>query len=189
MTIGYAGEDSVHRAFIKGLAKRWCPGAHLVEGYFRGSTRESLRREYKKNCAELFFKGADVVVFLTDNDKSEWRERWKDEISKLPQERLEQIILGIADRNIESWLTCDSEWLSGVRNIDPAEFDCEDPKTPFTKAMGITRDDRKEEEIADLVCEAPLKKWLRNDSFKKFYDQARDIGQRLKCGIENIKDQ
>jgi len=188
MIIGYACEDSVHKAFIKGLGKRWCPGADLIEGASRGSTGMSLRREYKKICTELFSKSADVVILLTDNDKSDWCERRENEINKLPQERLEQIILGLPDRNIECWLTCDRNWLSEKLHTDPSKFNCDDPKMPFASAMGITRDDRKEEEIASLIGEAPLGNWLQNESFVNFYNQARDISQRRNCNIENIRN-
>jgi hypothetical protein len=190
MIIGYSCEDSVHRAFIKGLRKKWCPSAELVEGSFRGSQKTSLRREYKKTCDELFFKGADVIIFLTDNDKSDWRERWENEINKLPRERREQIILGLPERNIECWLTCDRNWLAEKLRTDPSIFNCTDPKSPFASAMGITRDNRKEkeEEIANLICEAPLRNWLQSESFENFYNQARDISQRRKCNIENIRN-
>lgn len=187
MIIGYSCEDSTHRAFIKGLRKRWCPNAELLEGSFRGATQLSLKRERKKICIELFLKSADVIVFLADSDVSDWHERWKNERNKLPQERLEQIILGLPERNIECWITCDRVWIARKLNVDPEVFNCNDPKLPFQKAMGIARD-KKEEEIAELICEAPLEKWLSSKSFENYYDQARDISQRLRCDIENIRN-
>lgn len=188
MIIGYSCEDSTHRAFIKGLKKRWCPHAELIEGSFRGVSGLSLKRDCEKTCSELFLKGADVIIFLTDCDKSDWRERWKDEINKLPQGRLEQIILGLPERNIECWLTCDKIWIAEKLSADQSEFICDDPKSPFKRAMGITRNNRKEEEIAALICEAPLGRWLQSKSFENFYEQARDISQRRKCDIENIRN-
>jgi len=45
MKIGYSVEGSTDRAVIRGLRRRWCPEAELIEGKVRGSTRLSLRRE------------------------------------------------------------------------------------------------------------------------------------------------
>lgn len=36
MSIGYSVEGATDRAFLKGLRRRWCPGAALIEGSFRG---------------------------------------------------------------------------------------------------------------------------------------------------------
>lgn len=190
MKIGYFCEDSTHEAFVRGLKKRWCPSAELVQGRFRGSTGTSLRREYRKTCEELFTdKSVDVVVILTDSDVGDWSRRFHEERAKLPSERHEQIILGLPDRNIECWLTCDRIWMAEELSVGESLFDCDDPKGPFDKAMRISRNDRKINEISALVGEAPLGNWLKNSkSFEKFYDQARDISQRRSCNIENIRD-
>jgi hypothetical protein len=45
MKIGYSVEGSTDRAVLKGLQRRWCPSAELLEGRFRGTTGQSARRE------------------------------------------------------------------------------------------------------------------------------------------------
>jgi hypothetical protein len=177
MKIGFSVEDSTHRAVIIGLAVRWCPDATLQEGHFRGSTRLALRREYQKICEEFLARGVDVMVFLTDADTDPWRDRQRSEREKFPQEHLGRAIRGIPDRNIESWICSDPDWLGQRLGENPARFRQEDPKGPFQRAMGIDRDEHKEDEIAELVRAAPLGRWIANASFEDFYEQARDLSQ------------
>lgn len=54
--------------------------------------------------------------------------------------------------------------------------------------MTITGFDRKAEEIARLVRQAPLRQWLDNPSFKEFYGRLRDQSQQRGCTIENLLD-
>lgn len=189
MKIGYSVQGSTDRALLYGLAQRWCPRAELVEGHFRGRTRESLRREYAKICDEFVFKAADVMVFLTDADDRNWRDVQRDDREKFPQERLSLAIHGVADRNIECWICANHEYVAERLGIPADELHLADPKGRFETAMGIDRDDRKESAISDLVKDAPLRSWLRNPSFEDFYEQVRDLSQRLGCEIENIREE
>jgi hypothetical protein len=188
MTIGYAVEGSTDRAFVTGLRERWCPQALLVEGAFRGSTGLSLRREYKKICDEFAIKGVNVMVFLTDGNGADWRDVQKNEREHFPEERRDQAIHGVCDRNIESWICRDRHWISHRLGGEAATFEVEDPKHAFERAIGITRDDRKEAEIAALVAAAPLNNWLSAPSFEDFYEQARDLSQTKTCEIENLRN-
>jgi hypothetical protein len=189
MKIGYSVEGSTDRALIKGLKNRWCPDAELIEGRFRGSTHESLRREYQKICDEFQFRSVDWMVFLTDSNTRPWRDVQRDEREKFPPECQNRAIHGVADRNVESWLCADADWLGKRLSCDPNRFRCDDPKGPFEGAMEITRDDKREDEIALIVKDAPLGVWLANNkSFENFYDQVRDASQQSGCAIENVRE-
>jgi hypothetical protein len=186
--IGFSVQGSTDRALIRGLANRWCPQAELIEGSFRGSTNLSLRREYSKIAEEFVAKGVDVMVFLTDCDNSDWRQIQRNERGKFPEERRDLAIHGVADRNIESWLSLDAAWLAHELGVEVATFRVEDAKDAFEKAIGISRDDKKEAEIASLVERGPLQNWIDDASFDDFYLQIRAMSQRLDCQIENLRD-
>jgi hypothetical protein len=188
MKIGFSVEGSTDRAVLTGLRDRWCPSVTLVPGRFRGSTKQSLRREFQRTCDELLLAGVDVIVFLTDAGAADWREVQANERAKLPKECLHCLLLGVPDQNIESWLCADAEWLASKLGGSPDLLRSKDPKRAFEQAVGIDRDDRRENEIAALIREAPLRRWLANGSFADFYEQARDLSQQLGCSVENLRN-
>lgn len=188
MKIGYSVEGSTDRAFLTGLKQRWCPFVELIEGRFRGSTRTSLRREYAKIGRALHEKAADVMVFLTDADGEPWREVQREQQKRFPDEYANVAVLGVADRNVECWLCLDWEWLGSQTGSPPESFRTDDPKGPFESAVGVSRNDRKEDVIAGMVESAPLSRWVEQSvSFKDFYDQLRAQSLRLHCQIENLR--
>jgi len=189
MKIGYSVQGSTDRALLHGLRDRWCPQATLEPGAFRGTVGPSLRREFGKICEALLLKGVQAVVILTDADEADWRDVKRNEYPKLPAEVLHCAILGVTDRNVECWLCADPEWLGRKLGVSPDLFRCDDPKEPFKRAMGITRDEKKEGKIAALVAEAPLARWLASPSFEDFYEQVRDVSQQRGCSIENLREQ
>lgn len=193
MKIGYAVQGATDRAFLRGLGQRWCPDAELVEGAFRGSTGLALRRELAKICEDLLHhKQCSAVIILSDSDSQNWRDVHRSEVAKLPQERKALVVYGIADRNIECWLCADSAYVATKADCTVDSLKVDDPKTVFERAMGVSRDDRKEDSIIALVVEAPvdvLKTWYAtSESFEHFYKQLRAVGTQLKCaGIENLQ--
>lgn len=188
MKIGYSVEGGTDRALLRGLQQRWCPHAELIPGRFRGSTQRSLRREYRKICDEFVVRQVDCMVFLRDANDEDWREAQRNERAAFPPEYLARAVHAVASRNVESWMCAQPEWIAAELRRQPEEFRCADPKRAFEGALGITRDDRKESPIADLVRRAPLGKWLANPSFEDFYEQLRDQSQQLDCAIENLRE-
>lgn len=156
MRIGYSVEGSTDRALLRGLQRRWCPAAEMVEGHFRGSTGESLRRELLKICGEFAFKSVDAMVFLMDANDRQWRDVQKEARDRFPGDRLALAVLGVADRNVECWICLEADYVAGVLGVPAADLRVPDPKGRFESAMGIDRDDRKEAKIEDLVKNAPL---------------------------------
>lgn len=188
MSIGYSVEGATDRAFLEGLRRRWCPDATLVEGSFRGKSGVSLCREIPNTCRELSHKGADVIVFLTDADKQNWREVKRREHQHVPAEFRHKTIYGVAERNIECWLTTDRAYAAKQLSVSPEDLDIPDPKGVFERAWGITSYDRKEEKIAVFVCDAPIRNWLSSRSFEAFYEDARALSIQIELPIPNERD-
>lgn len=193
MRIGYAVQGSTDRAFLHGLKERWCEDAEMVEGAFRGSTGLSLRRELAKICDELFFqKACDVIVFLSDADRADWRTIQRHELNKLPDAIRPFAVYGMADRNIECWLCADRQYIAEKTGRAFEDFAVDDPKAAFESAMDISRDDKRESEIAAFVreaCAGVLQCWLqKSKSFEDFYDQLWTVSRQRECDIENLRE-
>ena len=192
MKIGYAVQGSTDRAFLRGLKERWCADAEMVKGAFRGSTGLSLRRELAKICDELFSqKACDVIVFLSDADEAKWREIQRRELDKLPNDIRPFAVYGMADRNIECWLCADPQYIAEKTGRAAEDFTVDDPKGAFESAMRVSRDDKRESEIAALVreaCAEVLQRWLQNSrSFEDFYDQLWTVSRQRECDIDNLR--
>lgn len=190
MKIGYCVEGSTDRAVLHGLRERWCPHAVLIEGRFRGTSKERQRREISKVCTELIAKEVELIVFLRDTnvEHRNWRTILKTYEEDCRLEHKHLTIFAVCERNIECWLCADADWIAKETGHRSDEFRVPDPKDPFEEAVGITRLDKKEEEIAALVQRAPLKNWFSNHSFKEFYERARGKSKERGCQIENLRE-
>ncbi len=189
MKIGYCVEGATDRALLAGLRERWCPGADLVEGSFRGTTEVRLRAEIPKICRELDYKGCEIIVFLTDSNEQRWQDVMKRQKDKVPPNYREWTICAVAERNVECWLCADRDWIAGQTGRNTKEFAVNDPKGVFESAIGVTSIDRKEERISALVLEAPLKNWIkRSRSFEDFYENGRTLSKNLPCEVPNERD-
>jgi len=189
MSIGYSVEGATDRAFLEGLRQRWCPDAVLTEGSFRGASGISLRRDIPSICRELNHKGASVIVFLTDANEQDWRQVKRRESGHVPVAFRHVTLYGVADRNIECWLAADRDYLARRLNVPPKVLDVPDPKGVFEQALGVTSYDRKEEEIASIVRDAPFRNWLkRSPSFETFYEDARLLGKQEGYAIPNERE-
>ena len=189
MSIGYAVEGSSDRALLEGLRRRWCPEARLIKGTFRGQTRESLRREIPKICLELDHKGAEAIVFLTDANNQDWKAVKKRESDLVPLDFQHVTLYGVAERNVECWLSADRDYLARKLGLSRESLDKPDPKGDIESALGITRDDKKGEEIAAIVQNAPLGNWLdRSPSFATFYEDAVRLGKQMEHPLPNERE-
>ena len=183
MRIGFIVQGSTDRAFLTGLRDRWCPGADLEEALFRGDINP---RQYRKACFAAFERGVDVMVVLTDSDKRKWAAVHKEEAKHIDELRGWMVVHGVADRNVECWICADIGHAAKVLHVTEEELRVDNPKRAFERARGITRDDKKETEIARMVTEMPsMKTLLAMPSFKHFYESVRDLAQRRGCTVPN----
>lgn len=187
MKIGYCVEGSFDRAILEGLRNRWCPHAELVEGRFRGNFPRS---QIPKECRTLSLKGADLIIFLRDANREDWRTVLQADRAKCPPDYEHKVIFGVCDRNAEWWLAADLDYLANQVEKPRNEFKHDDPSPAIKAAFGSSVFSRPEAEplVAQFVAKAPLANWLSNGSFKNFYDQARQKSKELGCLIENLHD-
>lgn len=186
MIIGYAVEGLTDKGFIKGLRDRWCPYAKLEEAGVKGSGGGAIRRQIKQICLELAHKNASVIVLLTDANNEDWQTVKAEKMNRVPPLYQHIAVCGVADHNIECWLRTDRYYLAQELGISPEELDVPDPK-PIIERY-IPREER-EEHVSSIVSNAPLRNWINaSRSFKAFYEDARDISQRLECTIPNERE-
>jgi len=96
------------------------------------------------------------------------------------------MLVGVCSRNVECWLCAEAGYIAARLKAPEQALRGDDPKGPFGSAVGITRDDKKLETIADLVRAAPIDIWLRSSpSFARFYDDARSAAHRLHGDMPN----
>jgi hypothetical protein len=191
MRIGYYVEGAADEAFVHGLAKRWCPDAEMAEGRFRGSSRESFRREIAKALWDLRDdKSCDVLVVLTDSDVAPWREVKKREWNRIPEDCRHMCVFGVAERNIECWLALDSQALAKELECSVKDVPTDDPSGFVKRGFGLGERDlgkkAAKDRVSRFVCKVPMKRWITDSgSFKAFYDDARTLSARTQCNMPN----
>ena len=192
MKIGYYVQGDADEAVVWGLARRWCPDAALELGRFRGSSKESFRRELRKSLMDLAGdKACSVVVVLTDADVNPWREVRRREAARIPENHRHVTVFGVADRNIEWWLAIDRKALARELDCRVEDIPEEEPHlSGFVKRrFGLTGRDTREdakEKVCAYVRHASLRPWIRDsDSFGAFYDEARSWAARNECPLPN----
>ena len=194
MKIGYYVQGDTDEAVVRGLAKRWCPDAELVKGPFRGSTRDSLKRELRIALSMDLKddKGCDILVFLTDADANPWRDVKRRESDRIPDDCKHLTLFGVADRNIECWLAIDRGALARELKCRVEEIPTDDPSDFIKRRFELTERDKKQNakaRVCDYVAQASLKTWIEgSDSFEDFYEQARDLATQNACSIPNERE-
>ena len=193
MRIGCYVQGGMDKAVVRGLAKRWCPGAELAEARFRGSSRESFRREIRKSLLDLKDgKECDVLVVLTDADANPWRTVKSRESSRIPTDCGHLTLFGVADRNIECWLAIDRGALANELGCRVEDIPPGDPsgfvKGGF-KRRARSRGQDVQEYVSDYVKQAPLRPWIEESrSFATFYEDARRLALRTGCPFPNERE-
>jgi hypothetical protein len=190
--IGYYVQGDADEAVVCGLARRWCPDAARAPGRFRGSSRESFKRELDKSLRDLVsHQACDVVVVLTDADEHPWRDVRRREAARISGSYRHVTVFGVADRNIEWWLATDRIALARELDCGVEDIPADEPHlSRFVKRrFGLTgRDSREDakERIGRYVLQGSLRPWIRDsDSFKAFYDEARSWAARSGCSLPN----
>ena len=195
MKLGYHVQGAADEAFVYGLAERWCPGAELAPGKFRGRSKTSLRREIKNDLHDLRDNGqCDVLIVLTDSDtRPSWRDVKQEDWRRVPDDCRHMCVLGVAERNIECWLAIDRSALAKELGCAPHEIPTDNPAGFVKRRFGLgERDDAREDakrRVSRFVADAPLKSWIeRSDSFEDFYQDAKALGTRIRCDMPNERE-
>jgi broad specificity phosphatase PhoE len=194
MKIGYYVQGAADDAFVHGLAKRWCPNVEFAPGRRRGESDSSFRRDIAKALLDLRDNHrCDVLVILTDSDDQRWRELKQREWSRVPLDCQHMSVFGVAERNIECWLSADRTALAKELKCEPEQIPTDDPSGFVKRRFGLgERDVAKEDakkQIQAFVAAAPLKAWIENsESFRDFYDDARRLAAQRTCQMPNERD-
>lgn len=191
MRIGYYVQGTTDEAFVRGLAQRWCPDADVAAGKFRGSSKESFRREIAKALWDLRDdKRCDVLVVLTDSNLNPWREVKRREWNRVPVDCRHICVFGVAERNIECWLAINRHALAKELSCNPADIPNHDPSGFVKRRFGLgerdlARGDAKTR-VSRFVTHAPVKSWIEgSESFESFYKDARSLAARTNCDVPN----
>ena len=165
----------------------------MAAGTFRGSSRESWRREIRKALLDLKdSKACDALVVLTDADANRWQDVKRRESKKVPDDCRHLTLFGVADRNVECWLAADPGALAAELGCRAEEIPTDDPSDFVKQRFGFTGRDRREaakEQVREYVARAPLKSWIgASDSFADFHDDARRLAARTGCAIPNERN-
>ncbi|MGD0896230.1 MAG: hypothetical protein ABR915_00255 [Thermoguttaceae bacterium] len=191
MRIGCYVQGSADEALVRGLVRRWCPGADLAPPKFRGESGISLRREVANALSDLRDdKRCDYLVFLTDSDVNPWRDVKRREGEKIPQDCRHLCVFGVAQRNIECWLAADRRALANELGCHIEDIPADDPSGFVDRAFGLGQRDvgreAAKDRIARFVAGAPLASWIeKSESFEDFYKDARALAARRQCTIPN----
>jgi hypothetical protein len=189
MKIAFCVEGSADRAILQGLRDRWCPHAELIEGPFRGQLHRS---QIAKECRILTeIKGAEMVVFLRDANKENWRDVLHADEAKCPAEYRNRVVFGVCERNAEWWLAAAPDHFAAKVGCSRQDLLEDDPSSAVKKAFGMTGFDKEQHEprVATYVATAPLNQWLKNKSFENFYEQLWQKSKELNCpNMENLRE-
>lgn len=196
MKIGYYVQGTVDEAFVKGLAKRkrYCPDATMEQGRFRGRSGTSLRREIRQALLDLKEdKGCDYMVVLTDADDAEWRDIYNREWNKVPEDCKHITVFGVANRNIECWLSIDRPALAAELGCKAEDIPADNPSGFVKRKFGVgsrgTERQVGEKRIEKFVSEVSFYHWLRNcKSFEHFWDQIYTLSKQANCSIPNERE-
>lgn len=190
--IGYYVQGDMDDAVVRGLAQRWCPDAELASPRFRGSSRESFRRELRKSLIDLAgVKACDILVVLTDADVNPWREVKNREMAKIPDDYRHVTLFGVAERNIEWWLAIDRGALAHELDCRVEDIPGDEPHLSnfIKRRFGMTNRDTREDakaRVRKYVLEASLGPWIQGSrSFEGFYAEARSWALRNACSLPN----
>ncbi len=189
-------EDATHEAVLRGLARRWCPGAEVVCAVRRGRTGETLRRQLYGALQRLFrVDECDCAVVLRDADKEKWNTAVDEDRSKLPPEHASLTICAAASRNIECWLSADIEDFCRETGADPGQVSAarkDDPKGIVQAALrdaSSAGDKELYAFVSEFVAAGPKAAWLDHQPcFVAFFDGCREHAAGRGCAIPNERD-
>ena len=188
--IGIIYQGANDRGFLEGLKRRLGCDAEFVDSRTRGRNKLSIGRDAAKNWSAFKAKGVDLVVRLTDSEGSRWQDIKKKEIERFPEDMKGVLICGVNQFAVESWLAIDRGFLEEEVGIPASEKISSNDLVGRVKSA-ISRHDfslSSKEVVRHLVESAPLavfKRWLKEPSFRGFYDDCRGAAKRQNCPIND----
>ena len=104
-TIGVIYQDRNSLGFLEGVRRRLNCEARLVDPPAGiGNTRDLPRKQARLAWAHFQKNRVDLVVRLTDADRTRWQDVRRDELHRVPSGASSVWICGVAVENLEEWL-------------------------------------------------------------------------------------
>jgi hypothetical protein len=195
MRVGFSVEDATHEGVVHGLRDRWCKGAELVGGRYRGRSGKRRRAELRQDFEQLRRRGCDCVVILRDADTRSWHQAVRDERGKLPDQPDVPVVIGAPTRNIECWLSADPVHFASTVGGDETQIRNarkDDPKGLVQAALkqkADADDTSVAEAIEGYTRDAPLAQWLEMNCFNAFYEECQQLAADMGCDpLPNERD-
>lgn len=188
MKIGYCVQGFNDDQLLHGLRDKLCPQVELVRISRRG--RSLKRSEVKGITAEASQKQVSALIFLTDVDDVTANEVRQNDSAMLAQLSV-RWVLGIADRNVESWYCADVDYISNFSDLPTRSFAVADHKNIFYQALNLSSHSEADKaRLREFVVGANLRQWANtrcgSRSFRQFYQDLRALGQALGCALPNL---
>jgi len=193
--IGVIYQDVYSRGFLEGLKLRLACHAELVPTQGNvGRSKHMKRRNARNACLFLLGKNVDVIIRFTDADGADWQDVKRRELDVFPASVREILVIGVALNNPEEWLALTPDYLAAKLGIDARALRNDPDKSSVIKCA-IDVQCRTPDGLSDvagfvarLLADAPspvFRMWLREDSFKRFYQECRGIASRFECDTRN----
>ena len=163
-------------------------------GKFRGASDPSFRRDIRKALLDLKDdKGCDYLVVLTDADKEDWHDMYKSEWQRVPSECEHITVFGVANRNIECWLSIDRSALAAQLGCKAEDIPTDNPSGFVKRKFGVgsrgTERQVGKKRIEKFVSNVPFHNWINKcRSFKHFWDQIYTLSKQANCSIPNERE-
>jgi len=191
-TIGVIYQDRISLGFLEGVRRRLDCDAKLVDPPAGiGNTRDLPRKQARLAWAYFQKNRVDLVVRLTDADRTRWQDVRRGELERVPLEARSVWICGVAVENLEEWLCLEPGYLAETLAIPQSELLSPQNRTGVVKSA-VAMQRRIEEDssavVARIVCEAPgevFRRWLKNDALRTFYSDCRDAAKQANCETPN----
>jgi hypothetical protein len=190
------GENEI--GFLEGLRDCLGCGAQSVH-YLQNHPELRLRSQYtrKKEANDIWrvYRGADLVIRLTDGDTDRPQDACREELKQWPGESHPLLICGVCDRDIEYWMCIDAEYAASRLEcrVEQLPRDRKDRSGFVKNRIETVRGGQPYRDfVADFVRAAPkktIRRWLDNPAFAHFYEQCRDRAQQAgDCPMRNLRD-
>lgn len=191
-TIGVIYQDRNSLGFLEGVRRRLNCDAELVEPPAGiGNTRDLPRKQARLAWAHFQKKRVDLVVRLTDADRTRWQDVRRGEHERVPLEARSTWVCGVAVENLEEWLCLEPNYLAEALAIPQSEISNPQNRTGAVKyaiAMQGRTDKDSSSVVARIVCDAPaevFRRWLKDDALRSFYTDCRSAALREDCPTPN----
>lgn len=192
--LGVIYQDINSLGFLQGLQQRLKCEAELVRSNTTAGRSQYMTSAQARQAWNYFQnQGVDAVIRLTDADLQPWQEVKRTELKVFPKalRNSHLLVCGVAVNNTEEWLALDAQDLARRLGQNATRLPSGPDRTDVVKKWirnAVEPGRTKSEVVRRLVLEAEsnvFKAWLRDESFRDFYQECRNLAERFNCDTPN----